>query len=147
MIIYVSSSPVLWLWWRQEGCLLHHCTSEADIRAWQAIVLHCKISECRIEVILSQKPRSPSSFSCSKFIYSVNPACVKCISVHFIWVSCLFHKLWSLKGSDTTYYLGSFPGPWRDAFSWMGGASGTGLADCWTNEYFKHKVIFFLLWK
>lgn len=57
-----------------------------------------EISKCRIEtMLLWRSPPNPSSFSCFRFIYLNIFFGVKCIPVHFICVSCLFHKLVSRK--------------------------------------------------
>lgn len=139
------SPPILWLWWSQGGHLIHRCISEADIRAWWVVGLQGhsgKISESWTAVMLLQRSsEAPApSLVLSLFILKA-PFGVNCILVHFICMSCLFHKLWGPKGGVTTFYLGSFLWLKTRPLSLVDGA--TGLTDCWTNEYFKANIIIF----
>lgn len=133
----------LCLWWGQWGHLIQHCLPETCIRARRGAASKFMLVKLvnagwrYTPPLVKRNPEAPApSLALSLFTLKI-PFGIKCISVHFICMSCLFRKLWGPRGEAATFYLGSFPGPWRQAFSLVDGVIGTGLADCWTNDYFK----------
>lgn len=101
-----ASYSSLYLWSRYQGLVSGRLQGHGG-----------KVSECWTAVLLLQRSsEAPApSLVLSLFILKI-PFGVKCILVHFICMSCLFHKLWGPKGGVTSSYLGSFPDPWRHAF-------------------------------
>ena len=101
-----ASYSSLYLWSRYQGLVSGRLQGHGG-----------KVSECWTAVMLLQRSsEAPApSLVLSLFILKI-PFGVKYILVHFICMSCLFHKLWGPKGGVTSSYLGSFPDPWRHAF-------------------------------